>query len=154
MERKGGLYRRQGHWVWVGDCQVDGLWHKSDHRGWRIPWTSCPWFCFLLLTTYLLSLRPAPRICFVVWGLLVLVFLGPVCLAASQVSRIGFLPGAVGKWRWVYDGLRARWWEILESVCQQVLGAAGAETSTETGNGKKWPKWWPIRLYRKLKFCS
>lgn len=28
----------------------------------------------------------------------------------------------------------------------QVLGTAGAEESTEAGNGKKWSRWWSVRL--------
>lgn len=36
-----------------------------------------------------------------------LCFPWPSCLAASQVPSIGFLPGAMGKRRRIYDSLRA-----------------------------------------------
>lgn len=80
---------------WVGGT---GL---TDHMGRSVPFTlslvlppPAP-----LLINSLLSPGPAPGICSLAWGLLVFAFPVSACLAATQTLSVGFLPGAMGRWR-------------------------------------------------------
>lgn len=71
---------------------------RKDNIGEEFPALSVFGFASWLIN-YLLSLRPAPAMCSMTWGLPVFASPGPVCLATSQVRSIGFLPGAMGRLR-------------------------------------------------------